>query len=68
VVRIEREASRRGLLLEGLDSLRAPGAVGGAIPAVVVGYGGPTPGQYATALSILVESVREVTGVSLGTD
>lgn len=66
--RIEREASQRGLLLEGLASLRAPGAAGSAGPAVVVGYGGPTPGQYATALSILVESIREATGVSLGSD
>ena len=56
--RVERAAQRRGLRLAGLDSLRAPGAPGGAYPALVVGYGAPPPGQYEAALSLLVESIR----------
>ena len=56
---VESEALRRGLLVDGLRALRAPelrDAPGG--PALVIGYGGPTPGQYETALSLLVESIR----------
>jgi GntR family transcriptional regulator / MocR family aminotransferase len=56
--RIEREAARRGLRLQGLRSFRASGAAGDTGPALVIGYGGPMPGQYETALSILVDSIR----------
>jgi GntR family transcriptional regulator / MocR family aminotransferase len=59
--RIERAARQRGLRLDGLGSLRAPGARDRAGPALVIGYGGPTPGQYESALSILVESIRAAT-------
>jgi GntR family transcriptional regulator / MocR family aminotransferase len=57
--RVERAAQRRGLRLAGLDSQRAAGADTVPFPAIVIGYGGPTPGQYETALTLLVESVRE---------
>jgi GntR family transcriptional regulator/MocR family aminotransferase len=56
---IERSAAERGLRLEGLAAFRVPGVTGSAPPAVVIGYGGPTPGQFDTALAILVECVRE---------
>jgi GntR family transcriptional regulator / MocR family aminotransferase len=59
---VEREAARRGLRLEGLGSLRAPGASNPAEPAMVIGYGAPTSGQYESALSILVDSVRTAIG------
>ena len=60
--RVEREAARRGLRLEGLGSLRAPAASDPAEPAMVIGYGASTSGQYESALSILVESVRRAIG------
>jgi len=60
--RVEQAAQRRGLRLAGLYSFRADGAAGVDWPAVVVGYGGPTPGQYERALRLLVESIREATG------
>lgn len=56
---VERSAAERGLRLEGLAAFRAPGLAGSAPAALVIGYGGPTPGQFDTALSLLVESVRE---------
>lgn len=56
--RVEQAASRRGLRLTGLDALRAEGAPALPYPALVIGYGGPTPGQYETALARLVDSIR----------
>lgn len=56
--RVEQAAKRRGLRLAGLDSYRAAGTVGIGFPALVIGYGAPTPGQYETALTRLVESIR----------
>jgi GntR family transcriptional regulator / MocR family aminotransferase len=53
--RIVREAGDRGLRLAGLGSFRAPGS--GNQAALVIGYGGATPGQYETALAVLVESI-----------
>jgi GntR family transcriptional regulator/MocR family aminotransferase len=57
--RVAAEALRRGLLIEGLRALRPPDLHDApGVPAMVIGYGGPTPGQYETALSLVVESVR----------
>ncbi|MFI7520575.1 MocR-like pyridoxine biosynthesis transcription factor PdxR [Micromonospora globbae] len=55
---VEQEATARGLRLEGLGSFRfGPGREPHG-PALVIGYGGPTPGQYETAIELLVESIR----------
>jgi len=62
--RVEQAAQRRGLRLAGLDSYRAAGAAGVDWPALVVGYGGPTPGQYERALRLLVDSIREALDAS----
>jgi GntR family transcriptional regulator/MocR family aminotransferase len=63
---VVRTAAARGVLVEGLSALWAPertlGEAPTPAPAVVVGFGGPTPGQYERALSVLVESV----GAALG--
>lgn len=56
---VERSAAERGIRLEGLAAFRVPGVTGSAPPALVIGYGGPTPGQFDTALAMLVESVHE---------
>jgi GntR family transcriptional regulator/MocR family aminotransferase len=56
--RVEQEARQRGLLVQGLRAMRAPGAPGHEDPALVVGYGGPAPGQYEPALMILRDSIR----------
>lgn len=56
--RIEREARRRGLLVDGLGAMRFRGITGPHPPALVIGYGGPAPGQYEAALALLVEAVR----------
>jgi GntR family transcriptional regulator/MocR family aminotransferase len=60
--RVEQAAQRRGLRLAGLESFRAEGAPGVGWPALVIGYGGPTPGQYERALRLLTESIREAAG------
>ena len=58
---IARAAAARGVLVEGLSALRVGGGVpADPAPAIVVGYGGATPGQYERALAVLVESVRAV--------
>jgi len=57
--RVEQAAQRRGLRLAGLQSFRADGAANVGWPALVIGYGGPTPGQYERALGLLVDSIRE---------
>jgi GntR family transcriptional regulator/MocR family aminotransferase len=55
------EARSRGLLIDGLSALRAAGTREvRSSPAMVMGYGAPTPGQYEAALSLVVESVRAV--------
>jgi GntR family transcriptional regulator/MocR family aminotransferase len=57
--RVQSEALRRGLLLEGLRALRARGMPDDPNrPALVIGYGGPPPGQYEKALSLVVESIH----------
>ena len=56
---ITRAAAARGVLVETLSAFRAPGPADPA-SAIVVGYGGATPGQYERALVVLVESVRAV--------
>jgi len=56
--RVEQVAQRRGLRVSGLDSYRADGAAGVAWPALVIGYGGPTPGQYERALRLLADSIH----------
>ena len=50
------------LRLEGPGALRAPGVSDPAEPAMVIGYGAPTPGQYERAMAILVDSVRAALG------
>jgi len=63
--RVEAEARRRGLLIEGLGALRAEGPRDDAhSPALVIGYGGPPPGQYETALSLVVESLHAAAGLA----
>ncbi|MBX6748688.1 MAG: PLP-dependent aminotransferase family protein, partial [Micromonosporaceae bacterium] len=62
--RVEQAAQQRGLRLGGLDSYRADGAPGIAWPALVIGYGGPTPGQYERALRLLVDSIRDALDAS----
>jgi len=63
---VARAAAARGVLVEGLSALRVgDGLPAGRAPAIVVGYGGATPGQYERALAVLVETVRAVlTGVA----
>lgn len=55
---VVREAEARGLRLEGLGSFHISPVRRPARPALVIGYGGPTPGQYEAALELLVASVR----------
>ncbi|MFI7604251.1 PLP-dependent aminotransferase family protein [Micromonospora sp. NPDC049366] len=55
---VRQEAAARGLLVEGLGSFHFGSGQRAHEPAMVVGYGGPTPGQYETALALLVESIR----------
>ena len=59
--RVEQEAARGGLrAAKASQLLRAPAALGSRAdqPAMVIGYGAPTPGQYERALAILVDSIR----------
>ncbi|WP_133854298.1 PLP-dependent aminotransferase family protein [Labedaea rhizosphaerae] len=56
---IERAAAKRGLAIEALSAHRAPGATGDTEPALVVGYGAPSHGQYERALRIMVDSIND---------